>query len=212
MKSDLKLLSSLNKIDIELDENLKQTTKSIEMVLNSPMFSKLYDLNRNLNSLAVEATTIGDTTTTTTTKSQQQSRHGHEFDTYDDDNEEENQNNNNNNNNDDDDTATPTEDDMNEEEEEEEEEEESDDSYAAKFKQSIRQVKVYLDEDSTVVANDPFLKQSNGGGAGLFRFLFLRNKTSNKLYVFLIKLNKRSVEDCFDAGFDKEHEFWFWWM
>lgn len=166
INSEFKLMSSLNKIELEFDDSTKQTTKSIEMVLNSPMFGKLYDLNKNLNSFMEENRKVKPSESV---DFDEQS----DYATYDDD-----------------------------------DDDESDDSYAAGFRNSMKEIKVYLYEPVDLHTHSTS-KFTNNSNLSLFRFLFLRNKVCNKCYVFLIKLNK-NIQDYLTS--DKDNEFWFYSM
>lgn len=144
---------------LELDENLKNTGRSLEEFVESPMFMRLYDVMRNINA------------------PQESKQTSEEIVIGNEDN-------------------PPLElDDI------EDDDDESDDSYAARFCNCIRRLRIYL-------SARPETRASHGG---LFRFLVIRNKVTNLTCTFVVK--SKSLWDSNEIERSiKPNEFWFWWM
>jgi hypothetical protein len=181
VSGDLKIISNLNKFEIEMDENLRNTSKSIEAIVTSSMFNRLYELNRNLN-----AQQHIDTTDANNNNNNKQG--GGEVEELS--------------------CGKPKcedDDDLNDYDNRNVEfldDDESDDSYAARFGDCVRKVRVYLS-----ATYEP--KAQHGG---LFRFIILRNKSTQHVCVFLVKLKSQQPSDEPDSSLQKKNEFWFWWM
>lgn len=179
VSGDLKIISNLNKFEIEMDENLRNTSKSIEAIVTSSMFNRLYELNRNLNAQQHIDTTANNNNNKQDGGEVEELPCGKPKCEDDDDlNDYDNRN------------VDFLDDD------------ESDDSYAARFGDCVRKVRVYLS-----ATYEP--KAQHGG---LFRFIILRNKSSQHVCVFLVKLKSQQPSDEPDSSLQKKNEFWFWWM
>lgn len=150
---------------LELDENLKNTGRSLEEFVESPMFMRLYDVMRNINAPQDAQHSKQTSDKLEEIAIENEANPSLELDDIEDD------------------------------------DDESDDSYAARFCNCIRRLRIYL-------SAKPETRASHGG---LFRFLVIRNKVTNLTCTFAVK--SKSLWDSNEIERSiRPNEFWFWWM